>query len=310
MPVGAIDRRLRVADSRAPRRARARGPRRAARPSTRRLSGQRGVVERHRRDRQPLVAVVVAVGGAAMVADDAQHVARALRVVAGERPELAGHLGRGRVGDAGHDRGDRAADGAALGASRRGCPPPSAGRRCWRSRGRACGSGRRARRSGATGTAPSAPRFRARRSTAGRRARRPRCRSAPSVVAERQQVQRGEVAGRVVEEHVLRARVRRADRPDCRAGVPVVDGGVELDAGIGARPRRRGRSSPTARGPSASWRPCRRVRAVSFQSPSSSTALEELVGDAHRVVRVLAGDGEVGLASPSRCRRSAKSMSV
>ena len=70
-------------------------------------------VERHRGDAQPLVAVGLAMGGAAMVADDAQHV-RGVLLVAGEGAELARHLGRGRVGDAGHDRGQRAGERAAF----------------------------------------------------------------------------------------------------------------------------------------------------------------------------------------------------
>ena len=90
----------------------------------------------------------------------------------------------------------------------------------------------------ATGIAPSAPRFRARRSTAAPRARSPRRRSRLGLAGSRnvQQVQRREIAGRVVEEHVFRARIRGDDRARGRAGVPVVDGGVELQAGIGAGP--------------------------------------------------------------------------
>ena len=51
--------------------------------------------------------------GAAVVADHAQHV-RGVLLVAGEGAELARHLGRGLVGDAGHDRGQRAAERAAF----------------------------------------------------------------------------------------------------------------------------------------------------------------------------------------------------
>ena len=47
-----------------------------------------------------------------MVAHHAQH-GLAVFLVAGERPELLRHFGRGRIGHAGHDRGQRAADGAA-----------------------------------------------------------------------------------------------------------------------------------------------------------------------------------------------------
>src|SRR3712207_8973972 len=45
-----------------------------------------------------------------------------------------------------------------------------------------------------------------------------------------------EVAGRVVDVHVLRARVRRVDPARVRAGVPVVDDRVVLDARVGALP--------------------------------------------------------------------------
>src|SRR5207302_1820986 len=50
----------------------------------------------------------------------------------------------------------------------------------------------------------------------------------------------GEVAGRVVDVHVLRARVRRVDAPRRRRGVPVVDRRVVLDARVRAAPRRLG----------------------------------------------------------------------
>src|SRR5215813_14431853 len=56
--------------------------------------------------------------------------------------------------------------------------------------------------------------------------------------SERQQVQRGEIARRVVKEHVFRARVGRSDGSGGWTRVPVVDGGVELQAGIGRRPCR------------------------------------------------------------------------
>ncbi len=49
-----------------------------------------------------------------------------------------------------------------------------------------------------------------------------------------EQVERREVAGRVVEEHILGTRVGSVDPAGVRAGVPAVDGGVELQAGIAA----------------------------------------------------------------------------
>ena len=134
-------------------------------------SGQARVVERHRRCRELLVARRLAMGGAAVVADDAQHVLAVL-LVARERPELAPpsrprshrttpvmiavsapqmRAAFGRiVGDAGGHQ--QAADIGVAEAER------------------AVVVGELAR-SPSTGTAPSAPRFRARWSTAARHAR-------------------------------------------------------------------------------------------------------------------------------------------
>ena len=72
-----------------------------------------GVIERHRVDGEPLIAAAFAVGGAAVVADHAEHVAGVL-LVAGEGAELLCHFGRGRIADAGHDRSQGAAQRAAF----------------------------------------------------------------------------------------------------------------------------------------------------------------------------------------------------
>ncbi len=117
-------------------------------------------------------------------------------------------------------------------------------------------------------------------------------------VVERQQVHRRQIAGGVVEEHVFRARVRGDDRARGGAGVPVVDGGVELQAGIGARPggvadllpqiaRLHGLGDLAAFGA-----PEQVPVAVGFDR------FEELVGDAHGVVGVLAGHREIGFRIP------------
>ena len=76
--------------------------------------GAVGVVERHRGHAQALVVDELALGGPAVVADDAEH-RLGVGGVAGEGAELARHLGGGGVGSAGHDRGQRAAERAALG---------------------------------------------------------------------------------------------------------------------------------------------------------------------------------------------------
>ena len=55
-------------------------------------------------------------------------------------------------------------------------------------------------------------------------------------VPEIHEVQRRKVARRIVEEHVFRARIRGIDPAGLRAGMPLVDGGIELNARIGAGP--------------------------------------------------------------------------
>ena len=55
---------------------------------------------------------------------------------------------------------------------------------------------------------------------------------------ELEDVDRGQVAGAVIEVHVLGAWVRGGNRAGVRAGVPVVDRRVVLHARVGALPRR------------------------------------------------------------------------
>ncbi len=57
-----------------------------------------------------------------------------------------------------------------------------------------------------------------------------------AVGRELQQVQAGQVAGGVVEEHVLAAGIASVDAGGVLRGVPAVDGGVVLHAGIAAVP--------------------------------------------------------------------------
>ena len=57
------------------------------------------------------------------------------------------------------------------------------------------------------------------------------------VVAKKlEQVEAGQVARAVVQAHVLRARIGCSNSAGLRIGVPVVDGVVVLDTGIGAFP--------------------------------------------------------------------------
>src|SRR5438270_67830 len=57
-----------------------------------------------------------------------------------------------------------------------------------------------------------------------------------AVGRELQEIQTGEVAGRVVEEHVFAARIAGVDPVRVFRGVPAVDRGVVLHAGIAAVP--------------------------------------------------------------------------
>ena len=258
-----------------------------------RVRAVRGV-QRHREGRKFLVARGLRVGRPAVVADDPQHVL-GIGLIAGEDTQLGGHLGRSGVSDTGQDGAERTAQRPALirviamaehhqepadiGVSEaEGAVPvgqlrdPGAGE---------LGHGDRDFQS----HRPQPDRM-----FVGRRVERP-------VVQESQKVDRGQVAGGVVQEHVFRARVRGPDRPRGRAGVPVVDGVVELHAGVGAGP-----------GGVADLVPeLARLDGLGDLAVSAPDQLpvgigldrrQEGVGDPDRVVRVLARDGEVGLAVP------------
>ncbi len=116
--------------------------------------------------------------------------------------------------------------------------------------------------------------------------------------AERQQVERGEVARRVVEEHVLRARVRSPDRTRLRARVPVVDGGVELDAGIGRGPGGMADLLPQVARLERLHRSCRVVREVSVQSLVASTAFRNSSVTRTELFEFWPETREIGFAVP------------
>ena len=75
----------------------------------------RGKVQRHRRGRKPLVSGIFAMGGAGMIAHHPQH-----RLLIGgifrEGPQFAGQFRAGGIGDTRHDRRNGAGDGAAFAA--------------------------------------------------------------------------------------------------------------------------------------------------------------------------------------------------
>ncbi len=61
------------------------------------------------------------------------------------------------------------------------------------------------------------------------------------VAAEFHEVYARQVAGRIVEEHVLGAGVRGVDPAGIGAGMPAIDGGIVLEARVSATPGRLGR---------------------------------------------------------------------
>ena len=105
-----------------------------------------------------------------------------------------------------------------------------------------------------------------------------------------EQVDAGEVAGRVVDVHVLGAGVRTVDATGVAGGVPVVDGGVELHAGVGALPCGLGDLTHEVAGLDGLDDG---AVAHGTQVPIGVVdhGLHELVGDTHGVVGVLVLDG-------------------
>ena len=191
----------------------------------------RCVIKRHRWHTQSFVARFLPVGRASVIADDAQHVAGVV-VIAWERPELFRHFGARRIGNAGHDRRDRTADRAAFGrivadAGRHQQPADVGKAEAERAipiaqLGDFLGWELRHENGDFKNDGPQPASV---LETGG---------VEDAVLGpEHHQVQRRQIAGSVIEEHVLRARVRRADRSRFRARMPVVDRGVELDARIG-----------------------------------------------------------------------------
>ena len=111
---------------------------------------------------------------------------------------------------------------------------------------------------------------------------------------ELHEVQRRQVAGAVVEIHVLGARIRCVDPPAVLRGVPAVDGIVELHSRIAATVRRFGDLAEQVAGPQGVHGVARGDRAggpvfVVFDRS------HEGIADPHAVVRVLVLNGRVGL---------------
>ena len=116
-------------------------------------------------------------------------------------------------------------------------------------------------------------------------------------IAERQQVHRGEIARRIVEEHIFGAGVRRIDRTRRRAGVPVVDRRVILQARIGGGPGGIADLFPKLLGLQGL---CDLAVDALDEVPVliGLDRAQEVVGDAHRIVRILASDRQIGFRIP------------
>ncbi len=114
---------------------------------------------------------------------------------------------------------------------------------------------------------------------------------------ETAEVQGRQVAGGVVQEHVLGARIARVDGAARRAGVPLVDGGIELNAGVGAGPGGGVDLLPEFAG---LQRPRNAAIRAAHQVPGAVLlqGLHEFVGHAHGVVGVHAPHGVIALAIP------------
>ena len=111
------------------------------------------------------------------------------------------------------------------------------------------------------------------------------------------EVHGGQVAGRVVQEHVFGTGIRRVDPPVFRTGMPFVDRRIVLCAGIGANPSGPGNLVPEVAGLD---RPADLAVDPAAQFPIAIPlqGIEEAVRDTHAVVGILPRHGLVGLAVP------------
>mmetsp|Transcript_22711 Transcript_22711/g.37493 ORF Transcript_22711/g.37493 Transcript_22711/m.37493 type:complete len:741 (+) Transcript_22711:830-3052(+) len=258
------------------------------------------VIQRDGFDRQRLIAFGRAISRRAVVAHHLQHVGRVF-LVAREWTQLARDLGGGGIGHTGHDGGQRTAERAALvtviAKAHIHQQPANVG----------------------IAQTQGAEVIRALRNLLGGELRHhhadfqshgPQARRVHvvfdlehAVLEEREQVHRRQVTGRVVQEHVFRARVGATDRAVFGACVPVIDSVVVLDAGISTGPRRVAHLCPQI----ARFDGLGDLAVHTIDQFPISVFFDggqERIGDADRVVGVLAGDGVVGFAIPIRivCR--------
>ena len=117
---------------------------------------------------------------------------------------------------------------------------------------------------------------------------------------ELHEVQAGQVARGVVEEHVLGARVGRVDPVRVGRGVPLVDRRVVLDARVAAQVGGIGHAPEDVAGAIGVHRLVRGDDGVGRPLAVVDDGLHERVGHADRVVGVLEEDRAVGLAGEAR----------
>src|SRR5579864_1973414 len=115
-----------------------------------------------------------------------------------------------------------------------------------------------------------------------------------AVRGELQQIQAGQVAGRVVEEHVFAARIAGVDPVGVFRGVPAVDRGVVLHAGIAAVPGGFGNFAQQFFG-FVSFDHRAVGDGFSGEVYVANYRVHEVVGNADAVVGVLKEDGGVGI---------------
>src|ERR1700722_12813923 len=118
----------------------------------------------------------------------------------------------------------------------------------------------------------------------------------PAISYKLHQIQRRQIACRVIKEHVLRARIRRIDPIALRAGMPGVDRRIELHAGISAEPGLLGDlAQDGCRADPFDWAACRPRQEGPTFTLALLRKLHELVRNANRVVGVLIEDRRVSL---------------
>ena len=120
---------------------------------------------------------------------------------------------------------------------------------------------------------------------------------------ELHQVEAGEIAGGVVEEHVLRAGIGRVDARGVLARVPAVDGGVVLHAGVAALPGSFGDVVHDVAG-AVLLDGSAVLDGPGEEGVVVEDGVHELVGDTDGVVGVLEEDRGEGFAVRARSRRS------